>query len=84
MPSPLKGQSYLKNIPKYKLYPNNLLKTLNSSQFGTKFRGGFLTKGKFRYTYNRYYNKGINFINNWYNKSSVKTLGLSLFPFLDE
>lgn len=66
------------------MYSNELLGVLNSSQFGTKFKGTFLTKGNMRYTFNRYYNKGVNWINNWYNKSSVKTFGTTLFPFLYE
>ena len=84
MPSPLKGQNYFKNMPKSMMYPNDLVGALNSSQFGTKFRGTFLTKGEMRYTYNRYYNKGASAINNWYNKSGAKAFGTTIFSFFNE
>jgi RHS repeat-associated protein len=84
MPSPVKGQSYFKNMTKSKMYPNELFVVLNSSQFGMKFKGTFLTKGKMRFTYNRHYNKGVNWLNNWYNKSSAKTIVTTLFPISNE
>jgi hypothetical protein len=84
MPSPVKGQGYIKNMPKHKIYSNELFSVLNSSQFGTKFKGTFITKGSMRYSFNRYYNKGVRSLNDWYNSSSVKTIGNKLFPFLYE